>query len=76
MENSKIESWGAWAPAFGEAYWSCIQGCPKFPPQSGFNTHAFDQGYGAVRPGRRTIPRLLDGAIHSAFPEVTHAAHV
>jgi protein gp37 len=70
-----FKAWGEWVPAFGEAFWLPIQGCPTFPVRSsGSWTHSFDLGYGAAKVGRNKAVRLLDGVIHSAFPEVAHAA--
>lgn len=69
-----FKQWGEWAPAMGDLWWHAIDGCPQFITRAGgVGTHAFGDGYGAVRIGKKAAGRLLDGIEHNGFPEVHHA---
>ncbi len=60
---------GEWAPATGDLWWNPLPDGPQFRTRSGsIGTHAFGDGYGAVRIGKKAAGRLLDGVEHNEFP--------
>lgn len=64
-----FKQYGEWAPAMGDLYWRPLDGGPQFPVwASGTTTHAFGDGYGAVRIGKAKAGRLLDGCVHDSYP--------
>ncbi|BDU72935.1 DUF5131 family protein [Mesoterricola silvestris] len=67
-----FKQWGEWAPAMGDLWWHPLEGGPQFRTRAGsMGTHAFGDGYGAVRIGKKAAGRSLDGQVHDGYPVVT-----